>query len=380
MVKYKYHKLQEYNMKNITWLFDTFSIIVVINAISSILWYWPKTKKALVTVDNVEDSTNKWTWKDTIALVLKICALALLIGAAIFLNMKYVRHALWILVLLSYYLDAGEKLFPSMEIIGNIVRGNGTGELNRHDGVAILTIAMVWFYLNMLEIPSKVEHFANSLTSSVLADWVLILLYVLSIFLCVFFCCSLSIIPLKLIVTIFRRAWGWIPKQKVDKAFRRIGTFANSNFSEKTVTIYLLEYSFSKKYIVRLLLWFLLIPAITLDIVRTFTLFLLAMLASIIWSLYLILVHLAGVIAKMIAWLACLEGRSVVAISFRIAIILGFGFTVIMNRYEPFLHNHEESTAILEFISSSIIIPVIFEWIISYKRKKKKKEFPNEAE
>lgn len=41
--------------------------------------------------------------------------------------------------------------------------------------------------------------------------------------------------------------------------------------------------------------------------------------------------------------------------------------TVVFNRYQPIFRMQEASTAVLEFIASAIIIPIIFEWISSFK-------------
>ena len=69
-----------------------------------------------------------------------------------------------------------------------------------------------------------------------------------------------------------------------------------------------------------------------------------------------------------------LSDKKIVAVSFRIAIIAALVITVIINRYDVFVKNVEESTAVLEFFASSIIIPVVFEWINSGKKSAKIKE------
>ena len=63
-----------------------------------------------------------------------------------------------------------------------------------------------------------------------------------------------------------------------------------------------------------------------------------------------------------------LSDKKIVAVSFRIAIIAALVITVIVNRYDVFVKNVEESTSVLEFIASSIIIPVVFEWINSGRK------------
>lgn len=71
---------------------------------------------------------------------------------------------------------------------------------------------------------------------------------------------------------------------------------------------------------------------------------------------------------RICVWLISLSDKRIVAVSFRIAVILGLGCTVLINRYAPFLHYNEESTAVLEFIASALIIPVVLNWISSYSR------------
>ncbi len=91
---------------------------------------------------------------------------------------------------------------------------------------------------------------------------------------------------------------------------------------------------------------------------------------SIAWYSYHIIRQLGTVFIKMSKWIVSVLDRTIIAASFRITIIVGLSATVIINRYEPFFLKQEESTAVLEFVSSAIVIPVIFEWIISFKNKR----------
>lgn len=69
-------------------------------------------------------------------------------------------------------------------------------------------------------------------------------------------------------------------------------------------------------------------------------------------------------------WILGLSDKRIVAISFRIGIILALVLVVILNRYEPIFKIGDANTAILEFVASAIIIPVVFEWINSIKSNK----------
>lgn len=70
---------------------------------------------------------------------------------------------------------------------------------------------------------------------------------------------------------------------------------------------------------------------------------------------------------KLSNWISDLSDKRIVAISFRIALIMALVCIVVMNRYQPIFKEQEARTAVLEFVASAIIIPVIFEWINSAK-------------
>ena len=70
---------------------------------------------------------------------------------------------------------------------------------------------------------------------------------------------------------------------------------------------------------------------------------------------------------KITTW----SDRQIVAISFRIATVASLTSIVIINRIDPIFSHIEESTAILEFIASAVVIPVIYSWISTWLAKKK---------
>ena len=97
-----------------------------------------------------------------------------------------------------------------------------------------------------------------------------------------------------------------------------------------------------------------------------------------IWNVYAILRRIIGYILSLIVllrnsilkgvlWILQLTTKRAVAIIFRISIILALIFVVAWNRYHPFFRLFDSSTAVFEFIASAIIIPIMFEWIISAK-------------
>ena len=67
-----------------------------------------------------------------------------------------------------------------------------------------------------------------------------------------------------------------------------------------------------------------------------------------------------------------LSNRHITAILFRLSIVAALILIVASNRYDSIFKITDSSTAILEFIASSIIIPIVFEWIHSFKKNNSK--------
>jgi hypothetical protein len=63
--------------------------------------------------------------------------------------------------------------------------------------------------------------------------------------------------------------------------------------------------------------------------------------------------------------------KRVIAISFRIAFVLAFSVTVVVNHIAPIFSQFDVYTPVFEFIASALVIPVIFESINSAINKRK---------
>lgn len=73
-------------------------------------------------------------------------------------------------------------------------------------------------------------------------------------------------------------------------------------------------------------------------------------------------------IIKLQSKLLIIPDKQMVAIAFRIAMIVSLTSIVAENRFCGLVRNQDSTTAIFEFVASAIIIPIIFEWLYSYKQ------------
>ncbi len=262
----------------------------------------------------------------------------------------------------SFYLKQIAQVFPSSEMVSNIVKGKASKMLGINEYVSLITLAFLVNYLNTFGILDKIIEYINCQANTILTDWMLLGVYVISITITIFFICSLSLQPLKIIIDRLNKFFSHFTSQKEPLSFNKLKKQIDGTYSTKTWTTSLIEYSIKQHSI----LWLAIPVTIILDILRITTLLTCQLVISIIWYLIYIARSIGRIFSKTGRWVLSLSDRNVIAYSFRIAIILAFGCTVIINQYKPFLINHE-TTSVFEFISSAIIIPIILEWILSYK-------------
>lgn len=347
-------------------LYTALGIVTGVNAITSLYFFWPRESTS--EPESVEPNKNNsiWTWKDTIWFFVMIVATILLVSVALFSFWILKTRFLMSVIIISCFLGQIARSIPSAGTVGNIVSGKASKILGINDYISLITLALVVSYANIYGILDKVIEYVDRQTNTILSDWTLLGFYVASIAITTFFICSLALKPLKIIIVLLRKVCSRFSNQKASLIFDKLKKQVNGKCSTKTLTVSLIEYSIKQHTIFCCLLRLGVPIAVALDIFRMTVLFAYGLVVSIVWDLMCIILSSEKLIAKIASWILSLSDRNVVAISFRIAVILGFGCTVIINQYQPFLKD-KETTAVFEFISSTIIIPVILEWILSYK-------------
>lgn len=158
------------------------------------------------------------------------------------------------------------------------------------------------------------------------------------------------------------------------KNLQRIGAyFINSIGIEpntKTFLLRLVDYIKNSSPSAKYLLVILFPIAYVLDVIRLLFLAFLYGFRSAIGYIFIVLQTIKRAIGALVLWGLKLSDKYIVSFSFRLALILSLASTVILNRYQPIFKEYEESTAVFEFLASSIIIPMIFEWIYSIRSAK----------
>jgi hypothetical protein len=128
---------------------------------------------------------------------------------------------------------------------------------------------------------------------------------------------------------------------------------------------------FNKRHILlRIVVWFVSPLLFAFDILMIACRMMLSFARTSVGYIFLLLRMLKRTCGKIVVWVGQVSDHRVVTLSFRLGLIAALVITVITNRYAPLLRVYEASTGTLEFIASTILIPVIFEWISAAKTSK----------
>ena len=103
-------------------LYSIFVCVLVINALTSIINFWPRYGKS-----ELLDKESVWSWRDTIWLIIMLLALILFcISSVVFaphLKGKWIS-SVFVIMLYQPYLSHVSGLFSNAEILGEIVKNS----------------------------------------------------------------------------------------------------------------------------------------------------------------------------------------------------------------------------------------------------------------
>lgn len=112
-------------------LYTAFTIVVFINAIMIIYFYWPRVKTTVPEKAESNKSDATWTWKDTIWFILMIIAVVLFAFIVLFSFSVFKTRLLMSVIMVSYFPGQITRIIFSAETVGNIVRGKASKILKK---------------------------------------------------------------------------------------------------------------------------------------------------------------------------------------------------------------------------------------------------------
>ena len=363
-------------MSVLNFLNQIFIVVLPLAFITTAIWKTIEMKEHEGGKDNKSTTEspqkNKAKWENVID-VLLIFTFIILIMVAFFLILKSPAKYKWIIVFLSIPVGLQYLTGTCIAIgtLGNVVRSNDGGCLSNQERNAIQVIAYIVFLLGIINPYKRLLEYVEQLSSNMVSDALTALIFVFFSFVYTFLIIVLISTPLSCGIHLLKIVVKHLPFRK---QFKRRGDYfvkrIDNKVENEACLVCVIKYIQRLRCRVKFLLYFLLPLVYLFDIIKICVLVLLSTIQSSIGYIVLLFRIIKNATKEMLLWFLKLSDKRIVVVSFRLALILALVSITILNRYQPIFKKYDESTAMLEFLASSIVIPVIFEWIYSIKNEK----------
>lgn len=280
----------------------------------------------------------------------------------------------WLLlpfIVLSFlrFFDYG---LSSMKTVSSIIMDSASENLTILERSAIITIAAMFLLANQVKLPSILASWALDHQNSYLVDFAVCFMYAILYLVAFFLGISLLYAPLYLLAEIHIYLAARIPAPLKQK--KLVESWENSPLRTKFLWTPFFSFSKNARTPWKQLLFLLTPFIIVLDYVGTMLLFFWVIIKEAFMYFFRILVHLAKFFHRFMLRIKAISDRQLVAISFRFATVFSIASVVIINRIDSIFNHAEACTAILEFVASAIVIPIIYVWINTWIEKRKTKQ------
>lgn len=353
---------------NATWIF-IFTLCLynyIFDYIDSI-----KNKKTHNTKSVSKNTTNY----EPIDIALTIGVLVFFIGVIICLIwfVKIPIHSFILFIIFLLFLIANiNSAIKTAEPLKDVIFGNNEAkELSNKERLAfdsfVNLVALIYVYIPREKILS---FFLSLNVDIIIKEIILTFVFLVYFFITSFFIVFLLALPFKHLRKISNIVFEYL-----DKAYKNIlkyiGKKGDDWIPRALLTKLVLDFSNSNKGMFKIASYFLLLIAFILDfIIVAIRLFYIFVVYVFIGSVIELLRWIGLFLLKCIEALTSIPGSKVMKNSFRLALITSVVLVAVSIRYSFLIVFDDSYVGITEFVSSAIVIPLIFEWIHSRKLSK----------
>lgn len=332
---------------------------------------WIKREKIGCIDKTIEENSEEkieveQKWKRTMRNVL-VTLTILSIGVLCFVVV--INKALAIILFpcsLLYYLEQFNKASYDVEVVQNAFKQSAAEPLSLAEWNSLVGIAAFLCFVNLYKIPSKIIIQIQNIEKDELSDFILIVFLILISTIYIFVIGIVFFSLIKNMILLFESLF----KKRKWKRGKRIYNYMvdeskKSVFKEYKCILFCERMKHNKSIIVIAI-----IPIIILDVLQKMFYVLYRLVLSCIINLIIFLKRTMMLLKNISKKIGETSDRCIAIIFFRISFVLSVMSLVVYNRYYPLLKEYVNGTASLEFVSSAIVIPILFSWIIDLKNNK----------
>ncbi len=353
-----------------------FCLVFFVSGIGFICNYiQQKCKKTAKAKDSAKKSK-----KELIFLIYAIIVLVLFEATYIYFGSRLMKQKLILFtILFPFWAPIVKDIYNEFPDVIKLIKESGNKEMSFLEKRRILRIGFMAFFVDCLNYTEKIIVKVAEIKQHFMHDLLLTIVVVTAILIYLFLIIILSPIATDYVISFIRLIYR---KSKAEKLKEKYWRFLEKKKLQKTkfLLIWLLDKSENCFFVFKLLIYLFIPLGVTIDIL----IFAFSLVKEIVKMTFKHLLLFVGYIAitfvKMLKKIAHLSEKRMIGIFLRIAPIISLLIVVTINRYTRIFLYNEESTAILEFVASTIIIPIVFEWIYSANNKRNERITADNAE
>lgn len=332
----------------------------------------------IVTSANLENN-HKDNLKNKLEIIIELMIFILYVAITILCLVFRTKTIFLCVIFFVFFVPAYIKdivcICKSIFSIFKLIDINNNGQLNITELYNILIIENTIWILERLCVIKKIFKMINALNNNFLYDALIAAIYIIIFYVYIFFICSMLPIIftyyVDLIYMLYKKInknFSIINKNKNIKKYW-IGQIKISTHIEvKSITFFYFKRIKNWNMFIRTCIYLMSPIMILIDAILTICKNAFKTYKTLIEYMCKFPKWTGKYLIQFEKYLLNISDKKILTISFRIATVLSLMCIVILNRYQPIFRMQEQSTEILEFISSSIIIPIVLEWIISIKK------------
>lgn len=320
----------------------------------------------VVRNSEVETPTESSNAAKSSKMVAAFSTLSGLLVIAFVLCLAFAKAWTWIVLIwgIPALLQQAYSAYSSATVVKAIVTSSDTQKLSYKEKISIILVAGIIWFVETYGVTERIAASLQSIESSNLFDLVNGTFIACRMFAMSFLSCALISIPAEILVMVFRK-FSVPVKTCWDGLIAYLAKGSESPVRRNLYTSQCLDWARGQKTC-RRVLTYMVVPVVgIIDILAGAAAILYGMLLMTVGHVLFFAKEIGGFLIKPIRLLGEPSNKRIVALSFRVAIVTTLTALVIVNRIDPMFRSMESSTAILEFVSSVIIIPMVFEWISS---------------
>lgn len=319
--------------------------------------------------NSTKEKSQNQQWESFVDIIIKIVVSVLLIcfvtWTMIFKRNKIVFFLFMLLTSLEKINDGYEY---TQKFILTLRNPDIKNPFSRVEKKIILGFTGTFMYFIIYKIPEQLINFSISIKSNYLSDFILLLILFFISVLFIFVSGIFFFDFIDLLFELLSIIDNVVFKKKLNKIFY----YNEVKFRNLYFKNYLSVNFVKKNHYNKIIKIFIAPILILIDILIYLFYSGIRVVISIIYYFSILILRIRKNFSEINKWFLKKTDRAYTVFLFRISIILSLVGLVFYNRIDPLLKMSSNSTALLEFISSSIIIPLSLSWILEFNKRKDK--------